>query len=219
MESGERRDVFHCGCEIVDVTDGVVEAAYAVLEARGWSREVLESGEEGGEIRGRGRVADESKDDVAVELDFRESETEAEIGGRESRAGPVGDADVESRECVGDADGDGSNSEAVGECEAVGSRWGEGRNGELGLGGTWGIGGGDGGGEEKLEGGATKEEGGVDWISGGKIGSSCEVHAESEGKTPGGVGGVAAPEFNMMEAEHGEAIGSGIGAHKVGVSH
>ncbi|KAF7833487.1 hypothetical protein G2W53_015820 [Senna tora] len=199
-------------------------------------RELVEAGEpfdlreRGGALRGfefgeepeigvrvgsvsRVRIADVAQDDVAVEEDFREDDAvlEDDRGGRGFRA--VRDAGVEGEFRVLDLDGDGADAEAVGGGEGEAGAAVEGGDGGGGVGGEI-LGGGDGGGvrggEEEAEVAGAEEVGGVGEVAGGEVRFSNNRHSETPREATSRIGSVRTPEFHMVEALHGEAVGFGV---------
>lgn len=59
----------------------------------------------------------------------------------------------------------------------------------------------------------------MDGVSGGKVGFSDGGHSETPGEATADIGGIAAPEFNVMESVDGESVGHGVNSNKVRVSH
>lgn len=110
----------------------------------------------------------------------------------------MGDADVKGGSGISNPYGDGTDAESVGNDESTGSLGGERREGRLWVRGR-GFGA-IGGGEEELEGRGTKEERRMDEVSCRKVRSCGEGHAEAEGESAGGVGGVSAPELYVVKS-------------------
>lgn len=93
-----------------------------------------------------------------------------------------------------------------------------GRDGGGGRGevyGGLGVGGGEG--EEEVVG--LQDVAAVGLVACGLVGFGDEGHAEAPGEAAPCVGGVAAEEFDVVEAMHSEAVGVGVVAHEVLAAH
>lgn len=134
-------------------------------------------------------------------------------------------ADVEGLGGVAHLESHGAHPEAMRGREAaagcVVERGDRGRGGIRVCGGRigGGEGGGIGGGEEELELAGAEEVGGVVEVSGGEVGFEGYGHAEAPGEATGGVGGVGAPELDVVEPADGEAVGFWVRPDEVVEAH
>jgi len=139
----------------------------------------------------------------------------AELSGGEGRARTRGDAGAERLGGVGDTDRDGAHREAVVGGEAARGVRGEGRQHGGGRRGVVVVGAAvlrrvRGGEEERERSRARAQQvGGVRGVPRGEVGVRGQWHPEREGEAAGSGGGVGAPELDVVEVHHMEAVGAG----------
>ena len=224
VESAEAFQVPHRRRQLRNVPDGVVQPPDPVvqLRKRRRRRRGLESRQEPPRricvwrLRRGVLVADVAEHHVAVEAHLREAGAIVDENRRRRRLGSFRDAGAESGFRVGDFQGDGADAEAV-----FGSEGKAGGGVETGNGGGGGSGGAGGergrvrSGEEEGEVAGAEEVGGVDLVSGGEIRFCHNRHSKSPRESARGVGGIGAPELDVVEAVDLKAVRLRIGSDEV----